>query len=148
MTNTIENIVNMEQHLLQNEGFRKQCKQTLDEHGVLLLKQFLRPSVIDVVKAEGKKNQHLAYFTASNHNIYLKPVDPTLPQTHPRNREVVSSKGCITTDQIPAESALSALYDAPEFRGFLCEVLGESNLYEYADPLSSINLHYASEGRS
>jgi len=32
-------------------------------------------------------------------------------------------------------------------RDFLCAVLGESALYEYADALSAINLHYADEGR-
>jgi len=60
---------------------------------------------------------------------------------------VTSSKGCITTDQIPTDSALHKIYHAPEFRNFLCTVLGESQLYEYADTLSSINLHYASEGQ-
>ncbi|MCH7604221.1 MAG: 2OG-Fe(II) oxygenase family protein, partial [Planctomycetes bacterium] len=35
----------------------------------------------------------------------------------------------------------------PEFREFLCAVLGEAELHEYGDALSSINLHYASEGQ-
>ena len=39
------------------------------------------------------------------------------------------------------------LYNAPEFREFLCVVLGETELHEYADPLSSINLHYAGDGQ-
>ena len=30
---------------------------------------------------------------------------------------------------------------------FLCAVLSEQELHEYADPLSGINLHYASEGQ-
>ena len=42
---------------------------------------------------------------------------------------------------------MRALYDAPVFRAFLCSVLGETQLYSYADKLSSINLHYASEGQ-
>ena len=57
------------------------------------------------------------------------------------------SKGCITTDQIPKSSGLHTLYHAPEFREFLCAVLGIEKLYEYADPLSSINLHYASQSQ-
>ncbi len=36
----------------------------------------------------------------------------------------------------------------PCFKSFLCEVLGEEALYPYADPLSSINLHYAPNGRA
>ena len=64
-----------------------------------------------------------------------------------RNREVTSSKGCITSDQIPAGSALHALYGAPEFRAFVCAVLGEPELHEYADAMSSVNLHFASQGQ-
>ena len=60
---------------------------------------------------------------------------------------MASSKGCITTDQIPPSSMLHTLYDDPSFRNFLCAVLDEAALYEYADPLSSINLHYASTGQ-
>ena len=37
------------------------------------------------------------------------------------------------------------LYKAQLFRDFLAEVLGEQCLYGYADNLSSINIHYASE---
>ena len=33
------------------------------------------------------------------------------------------------------------------FRAFLGNVLGETELYAYADPLSSINVHYASDGQ-
>ena len=33
------------------------------------------------------------------------------------------------------------------FKKFLCAVLDIEGLYEYADPLSSINIHYASEGQ-
>ena len=63
------------------------------------------------------------------------------------NRKVQSSKGCITTDQIPENSALHKLYEHQLFRDFLCDVLEETALYEYADPLSSINLHYAGTGQ-
>ena len=43
---------------------------------------------------------------------------------------------------------LRTLYASPVFRGFLCAVLDEDELYEYADSLSSINLHYASAGQA
>jgi len=39
------------------------------------------------------------------------------------------------------------LYDASEFRDFMCVVLDIEELHEYVDPLSSINLHYASNGQ-
>ena len=48
---------------------------------------------------------------------------------------------------MPAHSPLRVLYDAPTFREFLCQVLDETSLHAYADPLSSINLHYAKPGQ-
>ena len=147
MNNLLTNVVNLEQYQLSDAEFRAKCKATLDEKGVLVLPGFLKPAAIASIQKDGDANQHLAYYTAGSHNIYLTPPDPAFPDSHPRNLEVASSKGCITTDQIPGDSLLHTLYDAPEFRDYLCAVLGEKALYEYADSLSSINLHYASEGQ-
>ena len=126
--------------------FRAACKNTLDENGALIVRNFVQPAAIESIQREGRSHQHLAYYTVNDHNIYLTPPDEGYPAEHPRNRLVSSSKGCITDDQIPADSVLRTLYDAKEFREFLCAVLGESELHEYADSLSSINLHYAGEG--
>lgn len=143
----LSDIVDPDVHPLRSEAFRAQCKATLDTNGVLVVDNFLSPAVIESIRTEGRANAHLAYYTINNHTIYLEPVDPEFAADHPRNRMVASSKGCITTDQIPPESTLHTLYGAPDFKDFLCAVLGEAELHEYADPLSSINLHYASEGQ-
>ncbi|MDH3377309.1 MAG: 2OG-Fe(II) oxygenase [Gammaproteobacteria bacterium] len=143
----LSQIVDLTNHPLQDESFRRACNRTLREEGVLVLHNFLQKAAVDSVRREGQDNQHLAFYTANHHNIYLAPPDPEFPTDHPRNREVISSKGCITTNQIPDDSAVSILYNAPEFREFLCVVLNEKELYEYADGLSSINLHYADAGQ-
>ncbi len=145
MKQALSDIVDMDRHPLDDDNFRSSCQRTLDEAGVLVLPEFLKPATIAAIQEEGDGKKHLAYYTADNHNIYLTPPDPDYSPDHARNREVASSKGCITTDQIPPDSALRTIYDSPDFRQFLCAVLGETELFEYADPLSSINLHYASE---
>ncbi len=137
----------LSQYPINQPTFRGRCQQELGDHGVLVLPDFLNPEVVTHIANEGDASRHLAYYTKSDHNIYLKPTDPELAADHPRNRLVCSSKGCITTDQIPAESRLRTLYGSEVFREFLCAVLGEQSLHEYADPLSSINLHYAAEGQ-
>jgi hypothetical protein len=147
MTQSLTDLINLSQHPLHDADFRTRCKQTLDSNGALVMCDFLKPAVVQAIRQEGAENQHLAYYTANDHNIYLTEAAPGYPPDHPRNRTVSSSKGCITTDQIPAGSTLFALYNSAEFRDFLCFVLGESALYEYADPLSSVNLHYAGEGQ-
>ena len=42
---------------------------------------------------------------------------------------------------------MRTLYNSAVFREFLCEIRGEPELHAYADPLSSINIHYASAGQ-
>jgi len=135
------------QYPLDDDAFLKSCQEELDRHGVLVVPEFLNSDVLVRIADEGERCRHLAYYTANNHNIYLKPADQAFAADHPRNRLVCSSKGCITTDQIPADSWLHTLYGSDEFQAFLCAVLGEHSLHEYADPLSSINLHYAAEGQ-
>ena len=143
----LSEIVDLENNPLDSSSFRKQCKATLDKTGALVLDGFIKASAINSVKQDGLDNQNLAYYTSNSHNIYLTPTDLDFPDDHPRNRQINSSKGCITTNQIPDSSALYTLYNATQFKDFLCSVLGEDALYEYADPLSGINLHYASEGQ-
>jgi hypothetical protein len=147
MLEKLESIANLQRYPLHKVEFRDHCRGELHNDGALVMPQFLHPSAVESIRQEGESNKHLAFFTEKNHNIYLTDPDPDYPASHPRNREVVSSKGCITADQIPDRSALWVLYNSSELREFLCAVLDEQALYEYADRLSSINLHYASEGQ-
>ena len=143
--NELEEIINLQVHPLSDSDYRTTCKQALDNKGVLVLKGFLSQVTINSIKADGDANQHEAFFTSSDHNVYLQPHSSDYASDHPRNRSIRSSKGCITTDQIPATSKLHALYENELLKNFLCAVLDEDALYEYADSLSSINLHYAAE---
>lgn len=147
MNRSLADIVDLAKYPLQSNEFLAECKRRLDEKGALVLRNFVKPAAIASIQGEAAEHQHLAYYTVDDHNIYLTPPDDDYPPDHPRNRLVSSSKGCITDDQIPADSALRTLYDALQFRAFLCAVLDKSELHEYADPLSSINLHYAGEGQ-
>ena len=132
---------------LQGKVFLERCKDTLDRDGALVLPDFLTATAVDAIRLDGQAHRHLAFYTVSKHNIYLKPPDPSFASHHPRNREVASSKGCITTDQIPDTSALHALFGDAQFRAFVCAVLGEPELHAYADTMSSVNLHFAGAGQ-
>ena len=144
---SIEAIVDTKSYPLADQAFRSSCHETLNRTGVIVMRHFLKPEIVDAILREGEDGKHRAFFCRQEHNAYLTPPDQDYPADHPRNRMVVSSKGCITDDVIPADSPLRALYDSEVFRSFLCSVLDESSLHEYADPLSSINLHYAEPGQ-
>lgn len=139
--------INLKANPIESKEFRASSKKTLDESGALRLRNFLTDEAVHSVRGEGKLQAHLAYYTSSDHNVYLQPQDPCFESSHARNRAVSSSKGCITTDQIPESSILHDLYHNEEFKEFLCAVLEESSLHEYADTVSSINLHYAAAGQ-
>lgn len=147
MDEELSQVVYLEQYPLDDDQFRASCRTALDDDGLLVLPGFLTGEALESIRAEGNEKQHLAYYCVEEHNVYLTPPEPEFAADHPRNREVVSSKGCITDDQVAPDSKLRVLYDAPAFKEFLCAVLDEVALYEYADTLSSINIHYAADGQ-
>lgn len=88
-----------------------------------------------------------ASFCAQDHSVYLTPDDLAFDAVHAANRKVTSSKGCICNDDVAADSDLRQLYDSADFRDFVRLVTGQEGLFPYADPLSSINIHYAARGQ-
>jgi hypothetical protein len=144
---TLDQIVDLKTYPLGDTAFQNDCRAKIDDTGVLVMPGFTTAAAIKAIHAEGDANQHRVYASTAQHTVYLSPQDPAFAPGHARNRLVTSSKGCITDDMVPADSPLRTLYNAAEFRAFLCQVLGESALFEYADPLSSINLHYAETGQ-
>jgi len=145
--NPLAPLLNLTTHPIDDADYIARCQQQLASDGALVLRGFLTADALAAIKQEGDENQQLAFYAASQHNVYLQKPDAHYADNHPRNRQVVSSKGCITDEEIPADSPLRTLYDSPVFKAFLCGVLQEEQLYPYADTLSSINLHYAHTGQ-
>lgn len=144
---TLDAIVNLNEYPLGDPEFEARCQATLDRDGALVLPDFIQDAALTALQAESATGQDKAYFCAQNHSVYLTPNDPTFPERHAANRQVVSSKGCICDDEVAVDSPLRQLYDAALFQGFIKAVTGEAQLHPYADPLSSINIHYANRGQ-
>lgn len=143
----LADILDLQAHPIGDLGYQARCRANLCRDGALIMSGLLRPEALAAIRNEGLQHQHLAYYTQDQHNVYLQQQDASLPANHPRNRLVDSSKGCITDDQIPLSSPLRVIYNSQDFKDFLAAVLEEPVLYPYADPLSSINTHYASAGQ-
>ena len=129
------------------DAFAMDCNARLDWDGTLSLPGFVTDAALNAIRTEAENTKRSAYFCEQTHTVYLSAPDPSYSDNHPRNRQVVSTKGCITDDQISSESPLRAIYDHEAFRKFLCVVLGEAALYPYEDPLSSLNIHYYAAGQ-
>jgi len=143
----LSEIVDLSRYPIEDAGFIDQCKAAYDQGGILVLEGFVQPAAIEEIRAEGEAGRGAVYSKREDHTVYLSAPDPEFSADHPRNRKVVSTKGCLTDDKIGATSPLRQLYDDTQFRAFLCAVLGERELHNYADPLSSINLHFHETGQ-
>ena len=139
--------VNIDDCPITESSFVNQCKERLEKHGALIIPGFLRKKALRKLIKEAKENQGKAFYSSSTHNIYLTPRDKSLPDDHIFNHQIISSKGCITTDQIPENSGLKIIYHSVLFKNFLSQIVQETSLFEYDDPFSSINIHYANEGQ-
>ncbi|WP_299871498.1 hypothetical protein [uncultured Cocleimonas sp.] len=143
----LEEIIDLKRYPITDDAFKEQSRQTVAEKGALAMPEFLTGAALEAIRKEGEQKQDQAFFSRQFHNVYLTDNNPEFADDHAFNRQVVSSKGCITDDIVGDESALRELYNAQSFKDFLSYVFGEDALYPYADPLSSINLHYAKKGQ-
>ncbi len=147
ITMHLSQLINLEKYPITEQVFQQQSRQTVIDKGVLTMPNFLTPAALSLIKQEGIAKRDQAFFKRNTHNVFLTPGDQQYPKDHAYNRQVESSKGCITDDVIAENSPLRTLYDSDNFKDFLRIVFEEEALYPYADPLSSINLHYAEKGQ-
>ncbi|MEM9518856.1 MAG: 2OG-Fe(II) oxygenase [Actinomycetota bacterium] len=142
-----DSLLDRTRHPLTDPTYQAQCRATLDVDGALVLPGLVPESVIAAIVDDVADREAEAFFADSTHNVYLTEPDPELPADHAFNRHVRSTKGLIADDQIGADSPLRSIYRDADLRSFLCTVLGIDSIHPYADTLSSINVHYAPDGR-
>jgi hypothetical protein len=142
----LKHIINLEEYPL-DQALVEKTREKLKKDSVVLLPNFLQLDVLQSLVKEAESIQDQAFCRRMNHSVYLKPSNQSLAPDHIFNRQVVTSKGCVTTDQIPCNSYLKELYYNLEFQQFLENVLGVEKLHDYQDPLSSITIHYGCEGQ-
>ena len=107
----IDQIVDLEAHPLDDAGFRASCREALAANGVLSLTGFLKEDALAEFVADAAETAPLAYYASGTHNVYLTPRDDSLGADHATfNRQVVSSKGVIGTDQLGPQSRLHDLF--------------------------------------
>ena len=143
----LDTVIDTDACPLDDDGFIDACHRRLARDGVITIPGFLRPDAVSALVTEAESQAQNAHFPSAAHNVYLTPTDPALAGDHVFNRQITSSKGCITTDQVPAGSGLHLIYGAATFQNFIAAIVGVPALFEYADPLSSINVHYAADGQ-
>ena len=115
----LNHIINEQSYDLLDIDFAVECKKDLDQRGVLTLPNFLNAKTLIELVAEAEDCASQAYYTDSTHNVYLTKIDTNYASDHVINKQLVSSKGCICTDQIPSGSKLEQLYSSSLFKSLL-----------------------------
>ena len=140
--NELEEIVNIQQHPINNEEYIKKCKKQIQKNSILILNNFLNIDCLNELIDEALKLEDHAFYCSQNHTILLDKANELDDPSDPLNFEVVSDKGCVPHDLLSQNSKLNILYKSSDFKKFLIGVLNLKNLYPYKDTLSSINYNY------
>ena len=106
----LENFINFTENPIDNISWNNEMRNEYNKNGILSLKNLLTKDSVEMLKEESVSKIKYAYFNPKEHNVYLKPVDNSFSKDHPRNINVLSSKGCITDDIISKHSLLRTIY--------------------------------------
>ena len=146
--NSLEKIINLKLHpIIESNNYLDICKNKLKNNSVLQLDSFLLPKSIKKIQEEANHLQSKAYYCSQNHTVLLNQKSKDLDINDPCNIEVISNKGCVPDDLIPADSDLKSLYNSKYFTNFLETILDINKIYPYKDTLSSINYNYYEKGQ-
>ena len=140
--NNLKEIVNIENHPINNKVYIKKCNHEIQKNSILILKNFLSNECLEDLIYEALKLEDQAFYCSQNHTILLNKPDKSINSNDPLNAEVVSDKGCVPHDLLNQNSKLNILYKSSLFKNFLKGVLNLDNIYPYRDSLSSINYNY------
>jgi hypothetical protein len=114
------------------------CRAELAGHGSAVLDGFLRPAALAQAAAEGRDFAKKTYFSHRKVNAYFTADDPSLPQDDPRRVFMDRTSGFVTRDVIPADAIVHRIYVAQAMKRFVAACLGESRIWEYADPYAGL----------
>jgi len=141
--NNLQDIINFKHHPIDDfNHYVKSCRSQLNKKSILILNSFLTEESLFNLQRESQSLHKKAFYCSQNHNILLTKKNTQLDKKHPCNIEVVSDKGCVPHDLIPANSSLRIVYNSTLFKNFIQSLLSVEKVYPYADTLSSINYNY------
>ncbi|GAA5052990.1 HalD/BesD family halogenase [Nocardia callitridis] len=124
------------------------ARAELAEDGCTVLREFIRPELIETLRAQGERIAPQAHYQVERVNAYNIPLDTELPQGHPAKIVLERGNAFVPRDRIPAEALIQQLYTEPRFQAFVAECFGLDALHEFADPLAGLTLNVVAPGMS
>jgi hypothetical protein len=124
------------------------ARADLAADGCCVLAGFIRPELIETLRAEGERLAPHAYYTVEKVNAYNIPLDAGLPSDHPGRIVFDRGNAFVARDLVPRDALIQLLYTDPLFRRFIADCFGLAELHEYTDPLAGLCLNVVSPGMS
>lgn len=123
------------------------CRRQLADDGCVVLKDFVRPSMLTRLEAETERLSPDAHINETETNPYNSAADPSLPPEHPKNRFDDRTNGFVAGDRIAQGTILRTIYHNDAFKTFIGAVVGQDEIHEFADPLADLVVNVLKEGR-
>ncbi|MET7771104.1 arpA protein [Nocardia sp. NPDC005366] len=153
-TGVLDEIIDAARYPLADPGSARcraavaRARAELDESGCTVLREFIRPALIETLRAQGEAMAPHAYYEVERVNAYNIPLDSELPQDHPARIVLERGNAFVPRDRIPADALIHRLYTSAEFQRFIAECFGLAELHEFADPLAGLCLNVVAPGMS
>ena len=119
----VASLVDTDRWPMNDDALTSQLNQAFVDENIVVLPGFIKSSALPALVAECDELAKVAYHTTVNANL-----------------EVVAY------DQFPNDSVIRALYEWEPLMEFVARILGEKQLYRYADPFGALNLAVMRDG--
>lgn len=113
-------------------------REALARDGILCLEQFLTPEAVTELRDEVVPLQDRGYLQEQSHTVYFSPVDDALPEGHPRRATVNTRKRSIARHLLSPTGPGNTLFQQPELRRVVADLLGKEVLYLHEDPSNAV----------
>ncbi|MEV0246725.1 arpA protein [Nocardia sp. NPDC050712] len=125
-----------------------QARAELADHGCTVLRGFIRPELVETLRAQGAALAPHAHYESEQVNAYNIPLDAELPPDHPGRIVLERGNAFVARDRIPAAALIHRLYTDAAFQRFVADCFGLAELHEFADPLAGLCLNVVAPGMS
>lgn len=123
-------------------------RDQLEKYGVTTLPGFLTSTAVASAVEEVKKKELEAFTMQTHHNIYLKPLDPNLPDDHIRNRKLNTKVAALACDQVDELNPLKTVFRSDSFLELLRLLLNLPSLHRNIDPVGAVFVNIYRDGYS
>jgi hypothetical protein len=119
----VESLVDTDRWPLDDDALVSRLNASFVDENIVVMPGFIKESALPALVAECDQLAKIAYHTDVNANLDV-----------------------VAYDQFPADSVIRAIYEWDPLMQFVARVLGEPELFRYADPFGALNLAVMRDG--